>query len=578
MMLKIVILGIALAAIVFSGTMFVANIKTDDQSFVTTWQTASPNELITIPVGNATGAYTVDWGDGSMSANVTGDQSHVYRNAGTYTVAITDGFERIYLNGDLDNAAKLKSIEQWGDISWTSMGSAFNGASSMIYNAADIPDLSGVTDMSCMFADAIRFDGDISGWDVSNVRDMSCMFATLHYFNHVTLGDESRNDILYGFDIAGIFSDRALSDAGLPRTWSTIFSGDISGWDVSGVRDMSRMFYYANSFNGDLSGWDVSGVRDMSRMFYYANSFNGDLSGWDVSGVMDMDGMFGAAHAFEGDLSEWDVSGVMDMSYMFYSDKSFNGDLSGWDVSGVTDMGGMFYQAASFSGDISGWDVSGVRDMSEMFIRAASFNGDLSGWDVSGVTDMGGMFYQAISFNGDLSGWDVSGVRDMGGMFNGADSFNGDLSGWNVSDVTDMSYMFARTDSFNGDLSGWNVSGVRDMHRMFYYADAFNQNMGNWYVVLDNASIDISSGARKIGNIAAQNPALDSQNPTYGIGSGGDSALFAINEGVLLTQPSADYSGKTEYAVNVTSTGDFGVNNFQMIDVMVTGAGDAGPP
>ena len=476
MMLKIVILGIALAAIVFSGTMFVANIKTDDQSFVTTWQTASPNEPITIPVGNATGAYTVDWGDGSMSANVTGDQSHAYRNAGTYTVAITDGFERIYLNGDLDNAAKLKSIEQWGDVAWTSMGSAFNGASNMIYNAADVPDLSGVTDMSCMFADAIRFDGDISSWNVSNVRDMSCMFATLHPFNYVTLDNRICNDTLNDFNTADTFNDRTL-DCVESRAWSTIFNGDISGWDVSGVRDMSRMFYHAGSFNGNLSGWDVSGVRDMSRMFYHAGSFNGNLSGWDVSGVRDM-------------------------SRMFYWAKSFNGDLSGW-------------------------DVSGVRDMSGMFIYAGSFNGDLSGWDVSGVRDMSHMFYAAYSFNGDLSGWDVSGVRDMS--------------------------------------------------RMFHRAGSFNQNLGNWYIILDNTSIDIGDGTEVIGNIAAQNSLLDSQDITYEIGTGGDSALFAINGDAMKIKPSADY-GKTEYAINVTSTGDFGVNNFQMIDVMVTRAGDAGPP
>ena len=112
---------------------------------------------------------------------------------------------------------------------------------------------------------------------------------------------------------------------------------------------------------------------------------------------------------------------------------------------------------------------------------------------------------------------------------------------------------------------------------MFLYTPAFNQNLGNWYVVLDNASIDIGSGAKKIGNIAAQNPILDSQNPTYSIGSGGDSALFAIDGGALLTKPSTDYSGKTQYAINITSAGGFGMNNFRVIDVTVTGTGDAGP-
>ena len=54
------------------------------------------------------------------------------------------------------------------------------------------------------------------------------------------------------------------------------------------------MFRDAASFNGDLSGWDVRNVTDMSGMFVDAAAFNGDLSGWDVRNVTDMSGMFAA--------------------------------------------------------------------------------------------------------------------------------------------------------------------------------------------------------------------------------------------------------------------------------------------
>ena len=270
--------------------------KTDDRPFVTTWKTTSPSESITIPVGNATGTYTVSWGDGSISANVTRDQVHAYEEAGTYAVAITGNFERIHLNGHTTNAPKLQSIEQWGDVQWTSMRSAFYGATNMVYNAADVPDLSGVTDMSWMFVRADSFNGNFSTWDVSGVTDMSGMFGGANSFN-----------------------------------------GDISGWDVSGVTDMNAMFQEA-LFNGDISSWDVSSVTDMSGMFFGATSFNSDISEWDVSGVTDMSGMFNSAVAFNSDLSDWDVSGVTDMSGMFNSAFAFNSDLSDWDVSSVTDM------------------------------------------------------------------------------------------------------------------------------------------------------------------------------------------------------------------------------------------------
>ena len=50
----------------------------------------------------------------------------------------------------------------------------------------------------------------------------------------------------------------------------------------------------AAAFNGDLSGWDVRNVTDMSAMFDGAAAFNGDLSGWDVRNVTDMSSMFQA--------------------------------------------------------------------------------------------------------------------------------------------------------------------------------------------------------------------------------------------------------------------------------------------
>ena len=289
--------------------------KTGDRPFVTTWRTASPNESITIPVGGSTGAYTVDWGDGTATS-VTGDASHVYASAGEHQVVISGDFTRIHLI-DVYNAQKLQSIDQWGDIQWESMNSAFWGATNMVYRATDVPDLSGVTDMYAMFAYANSFNGDISEWDVSGVTDMSAMFA-----------------------------------------YATSFNSDLSPWDVSGVTGMHEMFHTARSFNSDLSLWDVSGVTDMSSMFSDAASFNGDISPWDVSGVTDMSRMFVRADSFNGDISEWDVSGVTDMSEMFLGAFYFNSDISEWDVSGVTDMSEMFLAAFSFTQDLGSWYIT----------------------------------------------------------------------------------------------------------------------------------------------------------------------------------------------------------------------------
>ena len=66
--------------------------------FVTTWQTTTPNENITIPTTGTGYNYTVDWGDGTVENGFTGNATHAYVTAGTHTVSISGDFPRIYFD------------------------------------------------------------------------------------------------------------------------------------------------------------------------------------------------------------------------------------------------------------------------------------------------------------------------------------------------------------------------------------------------------------------------------------------------------------------------------------------------
>ena len=410
-----------------------------DGAFVTTWDPTFSPYTISIPLDvHSGGTLSIDWGDGSTdTVSSSGTQSHTYAAPGEYRVSMAGDLASINLGAAGSTADKLASIDQWGNISWTTMEEAFRRASSMAYNATDAPDLSGVTDMSGMF-------------------------------------------------------------------WST--------------------------------------------------------------------------DAFNGNLSSWNVSSVTDMSYMFRDAASFDRPLAGWDVSSVTDMSYMFSITASFDRPLAGWDVSSVTDMTNMFQDAISFNQTLADWNVSSVTDMSGMFQFAISFDQPLADWNVSSVTDMSSMFWFAASFNQPLADWNVSSVTDMFGMFQDARAFNQPLAAWNVSSVTDMTNMFQRAASFVQNLGNWYVTLNSTSIDSPDTPGVVGSISAQNQPLGNHNPAYGIGDGPDSGSFEIDAGTL-RMSLADAAPGT-YTANITAAGDAvfeSGNNWRVLNVTVTGSANSPP-
>lgn len=393
------------------------SVITDPNAFVTTWEATRDGSSITIATNTDNGEvynYTIDWGDGSApETNQQGDAQHNYASKGTYTVSITGDFPRM---GGANGF--LLSIEQWGNIAWTSFEEAFRNARNMQINATDAPDLTGVTSMASMFDGCTALNADINHWDVSGVTDMTAMFRRAAAFNQ-----------------------------------------SLTGWDVSNVTNMTSMFDQALAFNGDISNWQVGSVTDMSSMFTSAAAFNGDISQWDVSNLTTMFSMFRFATAFNIDISQWQVGNVTSLKWTFVSAESFNQNIGSWDVSKVTDMSGTFNKATSFNQDISGWNVSGVTDMSSMFNEATAFNQDISTWQTGNVTSLSSTFMKAEVFNQDISGWDISAVTSLSSAFSDAEAFDQNLGNWDITAVTNMNSMMNNVGlsvaNYDATLVGW---------------------------------------------------------------------------------------------------------------------------
>ena len=97
---------------------------------MTTWEVTAGDLDITIPTNTIdyTYDYTIDFGDGTILNNQTGNVTYTYSTPGIYQVSISGLFPHFYsentYNG-LNPNLNLKSVEQWGDNQWQSMKSMF---------------------------------------------------------------------------------------------------------------------------------------------------------------------------------------------------------------------------------------------------------------------------------------------------------------------------------------------------------------------------------------------------------------------------------------------------------------------
>jgi surface protein len=273
--------------------------------FVSKWDTrqmsigsSGANEIRLPLEADGTYHFIVDWGDGFNDTIIGWDWRKIIH---TYEL---EGIYYIHIYGTLigwrfnydGDRLKLLEISQWGALHLGNSGNYFLGCSNLNLTATDDLDLTGTTSLSGAFEEC-------------------------------------------------------------PNIGAT---GNMSGWDVSGVTDMSYMFCGASTFNQDISRWNVASVTNMFMMFCYATALNQSIGDWDVSNVQDMTFMFAGAMTFNQDIGNWDVSSVTDMDNMFCGATAFNQSIGDWDASSVTNMFGMFIEASAFNQDIGNWDVSNV--------------------------------------------------------------------------------------------------------------------------------------------------------------------------------------------------------------------------
>ncbi|TAE68714.1 MAG: BspA family leucine-rich repeat surface protein [Bacteroidetes bacterium] len=215
-------------------------------AFVTTWVTT--DNTITILTNGGGYNYSVVWTNPTtgVAGNATGLANNYtitgLTNNETYQVAITGAFPQFYMDYNATERTKIKTIAQWGNIAWISMNSAFKGCDALTYTATDVPNLSGVIDMSDMFRNCTNFNGNIGGWNTSTITNMYAMFTNC-----------------------------------------TNFNGNIGSWNTSAVTSMTFIFTNCTNFNQNIGSWNTSAVTGMGYVFYNATSFNQNIGSWQLN-------------------------------------------------------------------------------------------------------------------------------------------------------------------------------------------------------------------------------------------------------------------------------------------------------
>jgi len=387
---------------------------------------------------------------------------------------------------------RLKDVEQWGSVTWTSMEDAFYLCENLVVTATDAPSLSGVQSTASMFyrCESLTMTAALDTWNTSSVTNMRQMF------------------------------------------YKTSMNSPLGNWNTSNVTDMSEMFALAPVFDQPIGNWNTGNVTNMARMFEGAAAFNQPIGSWNTSNVTDMRKMFARnliGSAFNQPIGNWNTSNVTNMSDMFFGAYVFNQPIGAWNTGNVTDMSNMFKNAFTFDQPIGNWNTANVTDMSEMFHDAFAFNQPIGNWNTANVTDMSEMFHDAFAFNQPIGNWNTANVTDMSSMFHHANYFNQNLGIWTLSNNVILNYMlsYAGLDcaNYSSTLQGWSSAPNCPSNRVLgpvngrkYYlaiqpARSFLVNTKGWAITADqpaNANCcSISNSLQTTINVATCLPSFN---------------------------------------------------------------------
>jgi len=555
--------------------------------FVTRWNFSISGPLAQHIVFNATiasGGANYTWetipsgasGSGTLAAGTS------LRTIGGFPLGATvrlriepQNLQHFFIN-DSGQKMRIVDVEQWGTASWTSMENAFYGCTYLNISATDMPDLSGVSNLSQMFRScSMTGSSNIGQWNVSSITNMQGTFQHAIHFNQ-----------------------------------------NLDNWDVSSVTNLNDVFSFALSFNQSLSAWSLNPNVSLSNALNHSgldcDNYSATLIGWaqnnpsvtnrnlDASGrvykfnavaarnqllaqgwTISDAGMTGPCNGF---ITSWNLSnpGSGATQITFNASVATGGANYTWETIPAGTSGSGTLAAGTSLRTISGIPAGAMirlniepQNLQRFFFNNAGDKEriiDIEQWGGSPWTSMEGAFFGCSNLN--ISAVDIpilTGVSNMASMFRSCVALNGpaNIGQWNVSNVSDMQGMFRLASNFNQDVSSWNVSNVLNMFAMFRTAAAFNQNLGPWTMsnavnlaaILEGSGLDCDNYSATLSGWAANNPTalnrtLDAQGLNFGVQGAAARNTLINNQGWTINDAGFSACGGEFISVwNLANTG-----------------------
>ena len=468
----------------------------------------------------ASGTYSVDWGDGTtqsvssgqsvrkeyfwgnlLDENITSDnfkqcvitikpivpgtltslslyQKHNYRhnysNVNVFEIKMRAPY-MTSLEISNDNIAQydqLRSFEFEGGHSITNLKSLLRHCHSLKRFKMDI---TGVTNTSLMFNSCRRLT-DVDITNLNSVTDMSNMFSGCYSLKELpTINANSCLNMQEMFDGCHSMVESPIikNSSNVTTTFQMFINchilNKVNLFDTSSVTNMISMFHKCYILK-KIPLFNTQSVTDMNNMFSYCHKLR-DVPKFNTSNVTNMQEMFRYCYELVNDSSKrglpiFDTSKVINMSYMF-NDCGKLKTIPHLNTSKVTNMSYMFHGCSNLN-NLPLIDTSSVTNMLSMFSYCYELE-TTPLFNTQNVTNMSYMFSYCYRLK-QVPLYNTQNVTNMREMFRCEQHSPGSLiyyPPFNTQNVTNMRLMFySQAQLVN--FTPLNMSNVFDVSQMFH--------------------------------------------------------------------------------------------------------------